>query len=253
MTQQLFSVWQGVFKNFEEAGGDLDAFDSDIWITKQKKKIYKHLENIKKNASYTKDYPLPIIVSMLLSIKKQLTVLDFGGGMGAQYLEIIAKVPDSKKRITYLVVDGKKSIQSRPIELNTYKNLKFYDNYSQIKSRKIDIVHIGSTLQYIEYWENILQDFENNFQPEYFVFSDLLAGDIPIFITHQIFYGKKIPHLFLNWKKFKGFMESSLQFQLTFKTQFKHNILDQDNIFPNFDLPKTHQIDRALNAVFRRL
>ena len=36
MNDRLFSVWEGVFKNFEEAGGDLDAFESDLLILKFK-------------------------------------------------------------------------------------------------------------------------------------------------------------------------------------------------------------------------
>lgn len=59
MTQPLFSVWKGVFKTFKEAGGDLDAFDTDIWINKQKDRIYYALENYKTGNFVSKDYPLP--------------------------------------------------------------------------------------------------------------------------------------------------------------------------------------------------
>ena len=156
MNTNLFSVWEGVYNSFFEAGGDLDAFDSDIWIDKQKQRIYEGLEKYNQGTFTTKDYPLPLVIAMELSQKKTLKVLDFGGGMGLQYLEMISKVPESEERVNYYVVDGKTSFDNRPSELNQFSCLNFSLNLDELPC-EFDIIHIGSTLQYIENWENMLQ------------------------------------------------------------------------------------------------
>jgi len=245
-------VWEGVFNNFKEAGGDLDAFESDTWINKQKDKICHHLYQLENVAlGVSKDYPLSIVVSMLLSQQDKVSIMDFGGGMGFQYLELLAKVPLAKEKVMYAIVDGKQTLDALPNQMRMYRNLHFSTTLEMFKN-SFDIVHIGSTLQYIENWRELLHNLNHRYQPKYFVFSDLLAGDIPTFTSHQLFYGKKIPHLFLNWNEFANYMSSDLGFLVHFKSKFIHNILNQEDIFPNFGIPPTHQIDRGLNVIFCR-
>lgn len=249
MTQKIFSVWEGVYSSFAEAGGDLDAFDSDIWIDKQKSRILNALEDYNTKNIVSKDYPLPLVVAMALSQKDQLKILDFGGGMGLQYLEMVAKVPESQSKVDYYVIDGKSSIANRSTELNQFLNLHFLQDFNDMNF-PVDIIHIGSTLQYIEDWKELLQSLVNKFAPRYFVFTDLMAGDIPTFVSHQIFYEKRIPHMFLNLTDFFDFMKETFSMNVLFKTKFIRSILNQEEVFPNFALPKEYRIDRTYNLVF---
>jgi len=248
MAPKLFSVWEGVYESFAEAGGDFDAWESDIWLNKQISRTYEALEAYTTDTFFSKDYPLPMVVSMALIQKSSLSVLDFGGGMGVQYLETIGKVPEAKEKMHYYVVDGLKSIAGRPRALDQFNNLHFFDNLKEVPS-SIDIIHIGSTLQYIETWQDFLTGLNDKFKPQYLVFSDLLAGDIPTFVSHQLFYEKRIPHLFLNWPFFKKFVDD-MGFSLIFSSQFIHKILNQEDVMPNFSLPEAYRIDRGRHAVF---
>ena len=251
MTQKIFSVWEGVYSSFAEAGGDLDAFDSDVWIDKQKSRILNALEDHNTKNIVSKDYPLPLVVAIALSQKEQLKILDFGGGMGLQYLEMISKAPESQNTVDYYVLDGKTSIDNRPKELNQFSKLHFMQDIDDINFH-VDIIHIGSTLQYIEDWKGLLQSLADKFAPKYFVFSDFLAGDIPTFVSHQIFYEKKIPHIFFNLSDFCDFMTEKFSSSLLFRTKFIRSILNQEEVFPNFALPEKFRIDRACNLVFAR-
>lgn len=186
---------------------------------------------------------------MVLTQKEGLSILDFGGGMGIQYLETISKVPNSKNKIDYYVIDGKASIDNCPIELHQFTKLNFFSSLDNV-NLEMDIIHIGSTLQYIEDWQNLLITLNQKYKPKYFVLSDLLAGTIPTFVSHQIFYDKKIPHIFFNIKEFENFMLYELKFNMLFKAKLIRNILGQEEILPNFALPSTHRIDRSLNLVF---
>lgn len=171
--------------------------------------------------------------------------------MGLQYLEVISKVPDALTQMVYHIIDGKTSIVNKPKELHEFCNLYFHHSLETI-NESVDVVHIGSTLQYIEEWQGLLKELDVRYQPEYFVFSDLLAGDVPTFVSHQIFYDKKIPHLFINLSEFINFMREKVNMNVLFQTKFIRAILNQEDIFPNQALPESHRIDRSYSLVFRR-
>lgn len=250
MKSQLFSVWEGVYDSFKEADGDLDAFDSSLWLNKQKERINIALEDYKQNNFVSKDYPLSIIVAMLLSFSKNsISILDFGGGMGLQYLDMIAKIPESENKIDYYVIDGKASIDNRPDEINQFKKLYFLSDVNNV-NKKIDIIHIGNTLQYIEDWKNLLLTLNNKFKPKYFVFSALLVGDIQTFVSHQIFYDKNIPVTMLNMNEFKNVLQE-LFFENIYQTYFQVPILGYNEL-PNFALPENFRLKHSYNMIFRK-
>jgi putative methyltransferase (TIGR04325 family) len=125
MTDKIFSVWEGVFNSFDEAGGNLDAFDSERWISKQQSLACEAIAKIDEGGSLTKDYPLPLVVAMLLDAHKKISILDFGGGMGIQYFDLIAKVPAAKEKVHYVIVDGESTLENKPSELSEFQNLIF--------------------------------------------------------------------------------------------------------------------------------
>jgi putative methyltransferase (TIGR04325 family) len=249
MTQKIFSVWEGVYNSFAEAGGDLDAFDSDIWVDKQKSRIYSALEDYNTKNTISKDYPLPLVVAMALSQKEQLKILDFGGVMGLQYLEMISKAPESQNTVDYYVLDGKTSIDNRPKELNQFSKLHFMQDIDDINFH-VDIIHIGSTLQYIEDWEELLQSLVNKFAPKYFVFSDLMAGDIPMFVSHQIFYDKRIPVVMFSLNDIKNLFKEMF-FKNIYQSSFDASILGSAEL-PNYALPEELRLKYSRNIIFTK-
>ncbi|TGW14902.1 hypothetical protein EIL50_03105, partial [bacterium NHP-B] len=71
-TWPLASVWEGVFASFEEAGGDKDAFESEIWLNKQKKKTLDAYDAYKNGTGFfpttiSKENPLSLLISCLLT------------------------------------------------------------------------------------------------------------------------------------------------------------------------------------------
>lgn len=243
------SIFEGVYKTFDKAGGDINAFDSDIWINKQITKTLESLDKLKKQDFTSKDYPLPIVVAMTLQYNCPLRILDFGDGTGIQYIELIAKVPEALEKIDYHVVDGKSSIDNRPAELDQFKKLYFNSDLNNL-SGKFDIIHIGSTLQYIENWQTLLETLNEKFNPQYFVLSDLMAGDISNFVSHQIFYDKKIPVWMFN-KKDIITLFSQHNFEITYHSYFLPNILGSNEL-PNYNLPSEQHLKHTLNLIFKK-
>lgn len=257
MKQKLFSVWEGVYSSFEDAGGDLEAFNTKIWLNKQIDNILKREASLNSrnsvpipDSAISKDYPLALMIAILLGSYENISVLDFGGGMGAGYFELIEKVPNILDKLNYFIVENEATIQSIPIQLKKYNRLSFYKSNKDVVG-DIDIVHIGSCLQYCSDWRGTLEALDKQSQPQYFVFSDLLAGHIRSFVSHQIFYDKKIPHWFLSYDDIVSEM-NRLDYELQYHSYYVHKILNQEEIFPNFGLPEECRIDRAMNLVFKR-
>lgn len=57
---EVVSAWEGFYKTFREAKVNVDAFESEIWISNQRKRILGTLQKYNKRLSKTRDYPLPI-------------------------------------------------------------------------------------------------------------------------------------------------------------------------------------------------
>ncbi|MDR1475610.1 MAG: methyltransferase, TIGR04325 family [Holosporales bacterium] len=253
MTKEIFSVWEGVYGRFKEVKGDLGVFESDHWLNRQKEKLQRALKDFESQVSYCKDYPLPIVVAMLIGKRyggggAKLKVFDFGGGVGLQYLDLIAKVPLAEQLVEYTILDNQRTIDTACGCMRQFENLKFL---ADISEGEADIVHMGSSLQYVEDWQDLLTKLNKIYKPSYFVFSDLLAGNTPSFVSSQIYFGKKIPNKFLNIEEFTGFLKG-LGFQVSFRSKFMRVILNQDQIFPNHALPSSHRIDRAVNLICHR-
>jgi len=250
MTDKIFSVWEGVFNSFDEAGGNLDAFDSERWISKQQSLACEAIAKIDEGGSLTKDYPLPLVVAMLLDAHKKISILDFGGGMGIQYFDLIAKVPAAKEKVHYVIVDGESTLENKPSELSEFQNLIFKASLDEV-DKTIDIIHIGSTLQYIENWRSLLAHLCERFTPKYFVFSDLLAGDVPTFVSHQIYYEKRIPSQILSIKDFCDELVSK-NFYISFASNFSAKILGSTEL-PNINLPNEYRLKYTKNIVFTKI
>ena len=247
----LESVWVGVYESFEQAKGDQDVFECDIWINKQKEKILRKYHNLNKNnfmseSAITNDYALPLVVAMLFISQLKVSVLDFGGGMGYEYLDVVAKVPMASQNLEYCIVDSEATLLHLPSEIAEMQNLSFCTNLHKVTST-FDIVHVGSVLQYIDDWKNLLHHLVLISKAKIFVFCDLLSGSIPSFVTQQYYYGKKIPLRFLNNQEFANYMQS-VGYQVLYKTNY--NPRQTLGYYPNAGLPETHRVSKHENWIF---
>ncbi len=148
-------------------------------------------------------------------------------------------------------MDNNIVIQNKPTEFEGFENLYYYDDLKKVDGL-MDVCHIGSTLQYIDNWEGLLSNINEKFKPKYFVFSDLLTGDVPTFVSHQKFYGKRVPCRFFNLKEVIDYCHN-LGFEMLYKSKFISKILNQTDVFPNNGLPKEYRIDRASNLIFKKV
>jgi len=113
MTQNKWhgKIWEGVYKNFEEAPGETGVFNMSHWLLKQKDQLNKKIDLIERETNVeishlaeSRDYYLSIIIG-IESYKKTIKVLDFGGGLASSYLEALSTIPN-KENVEFLVVEN---------------------------------------------------------------------------------------------------------------------------------------------------
>jgi putative methyltransferase (TIGR04325 family) len=115
---------------------------------------------------------------------------------------------------------------------------------------KVDIVHIESALQYINEWQKILADLAR-YAPEFYLFTNLPAGDIPTYATTQQYYGSRIPYWFFNLDEVVTVI-SNLGYSLVFQSAFIHRILDKEQKYPQANFPEHLRLGHSCNLLFRR-
>jgi len=117
----------------------------------------------------------------------------------------------------------------------------------------IDIVHLGSSIQYVDEWTKLLNDL-SKYSAKYLIFADLPAAEIDTFVTIQNYYGNKIPVRFWNLKEFISTVED-LGYKLVFKARYikdnpkKHGSNDIDSINNCFD--NNYRLGHFSQLVFR--
>lgn len=249
-----FSVWEGVFSSFAEAGGDQDAFDTPAWLERQKQAATQALSAYLSGTARSRDYPLATVLAILVAERKRLNVLDFGGGLGVQALDCLAKVPllrSAEFDCLFQVLDGAILLNSRPPELDQVTQIRFCLSMDEV-SGPLDVLHIGSTLQYVEDWKELLKTLLSRFRPNYLILSDLVMGAVPTFVSRQKFMDKRIAVNFFNAEDMERFLTLDCNHEILYRSQYVCKILGSEEVFPNADLPETHRIERTSHLVLRR-
>ena len=127
---------------------------------------------------------------MALLSKKDLRVLDYGGGAGQTFLECCEII--NTESIQYYIYDlgevtqiGKECIRGSQYESQVH----FIDKIDNLSF--IDVVYMGSVLQYLDDYRYILKKIAN-LKPKYILMTDHFMGDAKTYATAQVNMNEKI-------------------------------------------------------------
>ncbi len=243
------TVWEGIYNSFREAPFIGDGFHGNLWINKSLEKI-----TTIKNDFYEKGYSfstcrnfvLPVLASMLYAKGKKTKILDVGGGLGFEYYPILQSLT-SEKNFEFHVLDVEEICLAGTRFFKKQQNIMFHSKLPE-HINDFDIIHLGSSLQYIENWQYFLGRL-CKLTPMYIVFTDLLAGDINTFITIQNYYSSKIPVCFFNIDEIISVLNNK-HYNLIYKTIYLASIRGVEQKLPLKNFPKEFRIDHSLNCIF---
>jgi putative methyltransferase (TIGR04325 family) len=126
-------------------------------------------------------------------------------------------------------------------------NICYYSDLNEISNNKYNIIYINTSLQYLWDYKKLFIKLLS-FEPIYFIFTRLIAGDIPNFVTCQNIHGVKTPCQFINYRELVNFFAEN-NYDLIFKAPCTEESLKDryDN-----NIPKEIQIPFTLNIIFMK-
>ena len=249
-----FHIWEGIYPDFKSAMADADGlgFSGDVYLTRSLKVVKDCLASLKLNQpidSFHKQRSinLPTTVALLLKDKKQIKILDFGGGFGVGYLTLVESIPTNLTNISYTIVEVPEVCR---IARKLHDAGVVYTSELPT-AQHFDLIHAASSIQYIEHWQELLAKFAA-LKPEIILLSDVFAGSIDTFVTLQNYFESKMPHWFLSLNEILITL-SVLGYELIMKSYASAVRLDVIDVLPMENFPEELQLKQTLHLLFRKI
>tara|TARA_B100000989_G_scaffold298989_1_gene291707 strand:- start:1502 stop:2272 length:771 start_codon:yes stop_codon:yes gene_type:complete len=226
-----------------------NLYYSKDYIYRNKKKNTKFILN----KDYDFDYTFLHFILGIASIKKNITILDYGSGVGNTLIKFFKK-GFLLKNIKYYLFDQNNEltkIAAKMVKKN-FSNRSAVDFYYDFKKINYhEIIHFGSTLEYVEDYKRLLNQIflQMKKKPKYLLISDFFGTKQKNFYLIGNYYGKRYFIKFHNIKKFIKFLENK-GYKLIYKNPFLPNIHGKFNFFDMSNLDKKYRIDHTWNLFF---
>lgn len=240
-------IWEGVYQNYRDVPAAGDGY-ADERLTQE---TLAYTRNVLASSRQHRFIPtevigehtfLPLLVSILGSDRDKVSILDFGGGMGVDYIHLVNGVVHAKD-VDYHIVENRSVCESGSRLFENDSHIHFYPSLPT-NLDKVDIVYVCSALQYIENYTDLLTSL-SDYHPEYFLFVKLSAGDIPTYATGQKnLPGTLVGYWFINVREIESLMSAN-GYVLIFKSALEREY-NQENF------PAEYRLGRACNLLFKR-
>jgi len=189
-------IFEGIFDDFEQVPGRTN-YNNEVYIDGLAKYCKARVEEL-----LAGEYPAPVernqqsnlliaVVGMLLSARKPVHVVDFGGGLGQTFVTVAAALGSSLSQLHYTILDLPDTIEhlrrNNIYQLSGIAALEFSDSAEALSDEQaVDIFYMGSTLQYVDDFRRL---FSRIFEiaPEYLLINQTpMVLDAPTFVTAQV-------------------------------------------------------------------
>ena len=175
MSENRSYGWKNVtYESYKDLPKGVGNYNNEAWVEKQLSRI----QNIGNELEQLKERNKLLIDYLNKQEQKEITILDYGGGLGLSYISLVSS---TRKKLNYHISElpfvcdaGRKQFP---------KSIHFHEDIPRIS--KLDILYIRTSLQYAEDWKKDLKNLLDN-NPKNIIFSHLSSGNIPTFLTLQI-------------------------------------------------------------------
>jgi len=251
-------IWDGIYKDFEEATLKLHAkgFNSKFHLQRFKTETMDAIANLEKEQPIELRFKqrCKFLIEFLKEKsfeRKSLRILDFGGGCGVLPLSIYEEngLRINSDHYFFDIVETKETVKlAKEIWSKRNPQIRFLEEIDSKSS--YDLISSASAIQYVEDYEVILEKL-CSLKSEYIVLEDLFAGNVETYVTLQNYYGERIPHYIFNlsaivnlFSTFGYFVEKIIPAKILRLNEMTNLNMD------NFD--HRNRIPHSLSCVFRR-
>jgi putative methyltransferase (TIGR04325 family) len=240
-------IWKGVYSTYSAVPVVGEGFASDVWLTDTERCTSDAIASLKANfGQVPQNVPqyhalFSLLVASIQSQQRQVRVLDFGGGMGIAFANLLRTIGNADG-IDYRIVDNDKSCKRGQQLLEEFSSVRFA---SVLPLRwTVDVLVLNSVLQFVDDYRELLKTLAA-LRPANWLFTFLPAGDIPTFASAQKNVpGSVIPVWFFNQDELVEILNGH-GYNLAFKSSL-------DRVFDMSNFPASHQLPRQCNLLFRR-
>lgn len=185
---------------------------------------------------------LSLVAATASAGRPRLSVVDFGGGAGSAFVQLISSLSPSVELECVVVDSGEFAARGRDL-FGTDPRIRFVTTLADAPSRP-DIVYLNSVLPYIDDYAQLLGQLAA-LQPRFILLARLAAGNIPTFASRQLNVpGRVFAYWFLNLDEVIGILQRS-GYAIASHSYGEHEY-DLSN------LPETHRVGRFRNVLFAR-
>jgi putative methyltransferase (TIGR04325 family) len=180
----LRPVWTGVYTHYEDVPVSGPGFDGGVWEAMTRAHTERALAALRSGAPQraTGDRALlPELAARLLADRREVRIVDFGGGMGIGYLDVRATVGPAV--VDYVVVETPAVCASGRSLFTDDPAVRFVTSLGDAGAGA-DIVYVSSALQYVAEPMDALRELAG-LEARYLLLVNLSAGDIPTYATAQ--------------------------------------------------------------------
>ncbi|EMO24327.1 methyltransferase, TIGR04325 family [Leptospira santarosai] len=244
-------IWEGVFSTWEEAVSSANGADGEKGFSNERW-FERILDQLNSFRSEIKEFeiavpPRPTNLPVVFSLTNSKTIVDIGGSSGWIYDYLSSNTLSSKVR-KYSILEVF-DIVSRSKRFAHSDKVQYVTNYKKL--HPCDLLYTNSVIQYFPSNEYLLEIIRH-VKPNFVLVDDLYAGNNEEFFSNQISYEKKIPHRFLNFKKFKKEVCKE-GYRLILKQPFHTPILGQYQPKPMDHFPKEYRLRYSLSVIFQKI
>ena len=185
---------------------------------------------------------LAVVAGALSGGRQRLSVVDFGGGIGSAFVQLISSLPPGVE-LDYVVVDSEEmAVKGREL-FGADPRIRFVTSPAEAP-RQADIMYLNGVLPYIDDYEHLLGQLAVR-QPRFILLARLAAGNVPTFASRQLNVpGRVFAYWFHNLDELIAILERGGY------TLASHSYSEQQYDLSNF--PETHRIGRFRNVLFAR-
>ena len=241
-------IWDGIYNDFGQVPVLGEGFASEVWLADTERYTRAALMALRSaDGGIPENVPqyhvlFSILLASLPVVDRPVRVIDFGGGMGISFANLM-RCMNGATSVDYLVIDNGQSCERGRQLFRDFSSVKFMSCVPQ-EFGSVDVMVLNSVLQFVENYEKLLSNL-STFAPTLWQFTFLPAGDIPTFASAQLNVpGSVLPVWFFNVRELVDKIEA-LGYRLIFKSAL-------DRVFDMSNFPLTHQLPRQCNLLFRR-
>ena len=234
-------VWDGVYPHLKdvpthraEYGGEL----TEEMVSTTTAALAQWKQGTK---PYMWHEPFALAAGALAAQRGSIRVVDFGGGTGSGYVQLISSLP-ATTRIDYLVVDSAEMCASGRAIFVGDPEIRFADSLPDAGS--VDLIYVNGVFPYIEDYRATLDQLAGLGAEQIFL-ARLAAGSNPTFASRQLnLPGRVFAYWFLNLDEVHQILAAAGYRPAC--DSFVDRAYDQSN------LPATHRAERFRNVLYTR-